>query len=83
MAARQIASQFVAQLAWHGIEAQSYRTAGGDGDAGHTMLEMARVANADLLVMGAYGHWRLTEIILGGFTRAVLDDASLPVPMVH
>lgn len=39
--------------------------------------------NADLMVMGAYGHSRLREAILGGATRHVLQDATLPVLMAH
>ncbi|GHD98897.1 universal stress protein [Defluviimonas sp. 20V17] len=42
-----------------------------------------RDQNADLLVMGAYGHSRLREAILGGATRAMLEGAELPVFMAH
>ncbi|MEM1431268.1 MAG: universal stress protein [Pseudomonadota bacterium] len=38
---------------------------------------------ADLLVMGAYGHSRFREALLGGATRDVLESASLPVFMHH
>ena len=34
---------------------------------------------ADLLVMGAYGHSRLRELIFGGATHHVLEHADLPV----
>ncbi|WP_225028016.1 universal stress protein [Xinfangfangia pollutisoli] len=39
--------------------------------------------NADLLVMGAYGHSRFREAILGGATRNMLEAAELPVFMAH
>ena len=39
--------------------------------------------NADLLVMGAYGHSRLREAILGGATRNMLEKAEIPVLMAH
>jgi len=39
--------------------------------------------NADLLVMGAYGHSRLRESIMGGATRDMLEAAQVPVLMVH
>jgi len=39
--------------------------------------------NADLLVMGAYGHSRLRESILGGATRNMLQMAEIPVLMAH
>jgi len=38
---------------------------------------------ADMIVMGAYGHSRFREAILGGATRDVLEDVSLPVLMAH
>jgi nucleotide-binding universal stress UspA family protein len=39
--------------------------------------------DADLLVMGAYGHSRLREMILGGVTRDILRNANVPVLMAH
>lgn len=39
--------------------------------------------NADLMVMGAYGHSRLREAILGGATRHVLEQSEVPVLMAH
>ena len=38
---------------------------------------------ADLLIMGAYGHSRLRESILGGTTRSMLEKAMVPVFMAH
>ncbi|THD83481.1 universal stress protein [Aliigemmobacter aestuarii] len=38
---------------------------------------------ADLLVMGAYGHSRFTEAILGGATRNMLEKAEVPLFMAH
>lgn len=42
-----------------------------------------RDQNADLLVMGAYGHSRFREAILGGATRNMLEQAEVPVLMAH
>ncbi|WP_102226273.1 universal stress protein [Acidimangrovimonas sediminis] len=42
-----------------------------------------RDQNADLLVMGAYGHSRFREAILGGATRAMLEGTEVPVFMAH
>ncbi len=39
--------------------------------------------NADLLVMGAYGHSRLREALFGGATREMLDASTVPVLMAH
>jgi nucleotide-binding universal stress UspA family protein len=50
---------------------------------GQALIEEAHRAGADLLVMGAYAHGRLAEVILGGATREVLAAADLPVLMQH
>ena len=55
----------------------------GDASIGSALQEHALQCGADLLVMGAYGHSRLREFILGGATREVLDDPQLPVLMSH
>ncbi len=39
--------------------------------------------NADLIGMGAYGHARLREIILGGVTHDLLKQSQLPLLMAH
>lgn len=42
-----------------------------------------RDMSADMLVMGAYGHSRFREAILGGATRNMLEQATVPVLMAH
>jgi len=54
-----------------------------DGGIGHRMVAHAREINADLLVMGAYGHSRFREFVLGGATRAILSDPQLPILLSH
>jgi nucleotide-binding universal stress UspA family protein len=53
------------------------------GDIGEALLSQAADLSADLLVMGAYGHSRLRETILGGVTRTVLQSMTIPVLMAH
>ena len=54
---------------------------------GHSVAEVlnthVRDASADLLVMGAYAHTRLREMILGGTTRDMLKGATVPVLMAR
>lgn len=52
-------------------------------NSGEALLEAAAAKDADMLVMGAYGHSRWREIVLGGTTRHVLKHAQLPVLMSH
>jgi nucleotide-binding universal stress UspA family protein len=47
------------------------------------LLDAMAREKCDLLVMGGYGHTRLREAVFGGFTRAVLEDAPVPVLMAH
>ena len=44
---------------------------------------VAALAELDLLVMGAYGHSRMTELVLGGVTRRILQKAQLAVLLAH
>ena len=53
------------------------------GDIGTSLLTLAAERFSDLLVMGCYGHWRFREMLLGGATRAVLEEMSIPVLMAH
>lgn len=50
---------------------------------GKALLDEARAMNAHLLVMGAWGRSRLSELVLGGATRHVLDHTHLPLLMAH
>lgn len=66
----------------HGIQADVERrvAAGVFGDA---LLARASALEADLIVMGGYGHARTRERILGGVTRDVLAHMPIPVLMAH
>ena len=52
-------------------------------DAGRALLQLADGLGADLLVMGCYGHSQFHELILGGASRTVLANATIPVLMAH
>jgi nucleotide-binding universal stress UspA family protein len=57
-------------------------------DAGHhsiseALLSQAKELRADLLVMGAYGHNRYREMLLGGVTNDMLEKADLPLLLSH
>jgi len=70
-------------LARHGlkVEVSQERTAG--IDVGSLLLSRISDLGADLLVMGAYGHSRLRELVLGGVTRTILREMTVPVLMSH
>lgn len=50
---------------------------------GDALLSYAADGGYDLLVMGAYGHARIQELVLGGATRSILSTMTLPVLMSH
>jgi nucleotide-binding universal stress UspA family protein len=54
-----------------------------DQAVGEMLLTCANEMEADLLVMGCYGHTRLRELVFGGASRHVLAHMSLPVLMSH
>jgi nucleotide-binding universal stress UspA family protein len=56
--------------------------AGGIGVA-DIILNHVSDTSADLIVMGAYGHSRLREFVLGGTTRAMLTSMTVPTLMSH
>ncbi|WP_049620971.1 universal stress protein [Frateuria defendens] len=66
----------------HGIRAQ-WQHFEAERDTGRALLAEARGMQADLLVMGAWGRSRMSELILGGATRWMLDHASLPLLLTH
>jgi nucleotide-binding universal stress UspA family protein len=68
-------------LARHGVRVDVRRMSSEGGDVGRLLLSRAASFGADLLVMGAYGHSRLTELVFGGATRTALRGATLPVLM--
>jgi nucleotide-binding universal stress UspA family protein len=70
-------------LRWHNSNITIQSLSGDDRTPAAVLLDAAAKANCGLLVMGGYGHTRLREAVFGGFTRAVLAEAPLPVLMAH
>jgi nucleotide-binding universal stress UspA family protein len=67
----------------HGISAELHVLPIGSEPFGQTLLNAAHHLGADMLVMGAYAHSPLRELILGGVTRYMLQHADLPLLMRH
>lgn len=70
-------------LARHGFKCEAARVSSPDDDAGATILQEAAARGADLIVMGAYGHSRVREFLLGGASRDVLAKMDRPLLMSH
>lgn len=50
---------------------------------GKTIYDHAKAMDADLLVMGAWGHSRMSERMLGGITRYMLQHSHIPLLLAH
>ena len=72
-----------ATLARHGVACEAEVATSRHGNVGDALISHCERAQADLLVMGCYGHSRLREVILGGATRDVLANMTIPVLMSH
>jgi nucleotide-binding universal stress UspA family protein len=73
----------VGYLGRHGVKARLQHTRHQGRGIAETIFNQAQLANADLLVMGGYGHSRFREMMVGGVTRYVLEHARMPVLFSH
>ena len=71
------------QLARHDIKVEARHTVAHDIEVGDTVLSAASDNGIDLLVMGAYGHSRFRELVLGGATRHILHHMTVPTLFSH
>ncbi len=70
-------------LVEHGVRVALHVLSLGSGSFGELLLGRARDLGADLLIMGAYAHSPLREMLLGGVTRTVVAQAGVPVLLRH
>jgi nucleotide-binding universal stress UspA family protein len=75
------AQDVVDYIAYQGVTADIGNFSSIDREVGAGLLRAAEDFQADLMSMGAYSSSRLRELILGGVTRYVLENADLPVIM--
>lgn len=76
-------ADIAAHLARHGVKVETRQTTADDISAGNMLLSEAADLSADLIVMGAYGHSRMRELVLGGVTEHILGSMTVPVLMSH
>ncbi|MBT3237595.1 MAG: universal stress protein [Rhodospirillaceae bacterium] len=78
-----IAPKLADYFNWHGVTAEIRSMKESGAQIGAALLAESAVVGADMLVMGAYTHSRMRQLILGGVTRHILAEATLPVLMAH
>ena len=77
------AAELAAHLARRGLTAKLERASADSANVQSTILSIAADTGLDLIVMGAYGHSRLQERLLGGVTRGMLQCMTVPTLMSH
>ncbi len=76
-------ADIAAYLARHGVKANVSGTTSKEVDIGNQILSRADDFQADLIVMGGYGHSRAYEFVMGGATRTLLEAMTVPVLFAH
>jgi nucleotide-binding universal stress UspA family protein len=76
-------AQIAEHLARHKVKVDLKTLVAPDSEVADVILSRAADSEADLIVMGGYGHSRLREFVLGGVTRSMLGAMTAPVLMAH
>jgi nucleotide-binding universal stress UspA family protein len=76
-------ARLTAWLQAHGVDVDVVRQEAPDIPTGQWLLSQAADLGSDLVVMGAYGHARMRELVLGGVTQTMLKAMTIPVLMSH
>lgn len=66
----------------HGVTAE-FRGFAPKNDFGAGILAAARDTRSDMIVMGAWGHSRIAELVLGGATRYLFQHSDVPLFVAH
>lgn len=70
-------------LSRHAIDCEIVEIPRGEATIADTLFSAAQMRDCSLLVMGAYGHSRLAELVLGGVTRRMLSGPKMPILLAH
>jgi nucleotide-binding universal stress UspA family protein len=76
-------SSIAITLARHGIKPSVRTSVAGEISIGDEILSRLADLGADLLVMGAYGHSRMRELVFGGVTRHIARHMTVPTLLSH
>ena len=82
-ASRLAGTDLAKALGRHGVRCKVLPAITPGSSIGSDLVHAAQRHDADLMVMGCYGHSRLRELLLGGASRHMLQHLSLPVLMSH
>lgn len=83
IATNRSAADLSRHLALHGIELHHDEVDIAGRSIGEALAQYAETHSLDMLVMGAYGHWRLRDFFLGGATKSIIASPTLPIFLSH
>jgi nucleotide-binding universal stress UspA family protein len=70
-------------LSRHGITCDVVEIPRGEARIADTLFSAAQLRECGMMVMGAFGHSRLAEMLLGGVTRQMLSEPQMPILLAH
>ena len=76
-------TEIASAIARHGAKVKVTNVMPKQGSSANAIIARAAELKADLIVMGAYGHARLSEFVFGGATRHLLKEMTVPVLFSH
>lgn len=74
-----LGAEIAPHLTRHGVEISVLNLPAFDGDVAETLRRHAKLTQADMIVMGAYVHSRLRQMVLSGATQSLLKDCPVPL----
>jgi nucleotide-binding universal stress UspA family protein len=83
ISSRRSGAELAKHLARHGLDVVLDEVDAKGRSIGEALEAHVTYRNADLLVMGAYGHSRIREFILGGATKSMLARPPVPIFLSH
>lgn len=76
-------TELVPHLSRHGIQCAAHELTAPNGDAASALQSHASERGADMIVMGAFVHSRLRQLVLGGVTQGMLKRCPIPLLMSY
>jgi nucleotide-binding universal stress UspA family protein len=77
------AADIALYLSRHGVKAEAMADPAVQIDIGNYLLSRAADLSVDMIVMGAYGHARMRELVFGGVTQTIMREMTVPVLLSH
>lgn len=77
------ADEVAETLTRRGIKAEAAVVQAQGRSVADALLDSARIAGADVLALGGFGHSRLRDFVLGGVTKDIIAQATMPVLLSH